>query len=74
MKERFAVDVRFEEVDLYGLVDGERDAAIDAITSGLEMPLVIVADKVVYAGNLDVDRIADALQSAGALASPKAAR
>ncbi len=26
LKERFALDVRFEEVDLYGLVGGERTA------------------------------------------------
>ena len=64
MKERFAFDVRFEEVDLYGLVGGERDSAIDAITAGLDMPYVLVADMVVCAGDLDIDRIADALRNA----------
>ena len=64
MKERFALDVRFEEVDLYGLLGGERDAALDAITTGREMPLLIAADQVVCAGNLDIDRIADALRDA----------
>jgi len=64
LKERFALDVRFEEVDLYGLLGGERDAAIDAIAAGLEMPLAIVADKVICEGDLDIDRIADALRDA----------
>lgn len=62
--ERFALDVRFEQADLYGLVGGERDSAIDAITAGLDMPLVLVTDKVICAGDLDIDRIADELRNA----------
>ncbi len=64
MRERFAFDVRFEEVDLYGLAGGARDSAIDAITAGLDMPYVLVADKVICSGDLDIDRIADALRNA----------
>jgi hypothetical protein len=64
LKERLAFDVCFEEVDLYGLVGGERDSAIDAIAAGLEMPYVLVAEKVICAGDLDIDRIADALRNA----------
>ena len=64
MRERFAFDVRFEEEDLYGLAGGARDSAIDAITAGLDMPYVLVADKVICAGDLDIDRIADALRNA----------
>jgi hypothetical protein len=64
LRERFAFEVRFEEVDLYGLVAAERDSAIDAITAGLDMPYVLVADKVICAGDLEIDRIADALRNA----------
>lgn len=63
MKDRFALDVCFEVADLYGLVAGERDAAIHAITAGRDMPYVLVADTVVCAGDLDVDRIAEALRT-----------
>jgi hypothetical protein len=46
------------------LVAAERDSAIDAITAGLDMPYVLLADKVICAGDLDIDRIADALRNA----------
>lgn len=62
MKERLGLDVRVEEADLFGLLGAERDAAVDALTAGLEMPFVLFADKVVCVGDLDMDRIADALR------------
>jgi hypothetical protein len=64
LKDRFALDVCFEVAGLYGLVGGERHSAIDAIAAGRDMPYVLVADAVVCAGDLDIDRIADALRSA----------
>ena len=64
MREHFAFDVHFEQADLFGLIGGERDAAIDAITAGLEMPYVLIGDEVVCAGDLDADRIAAALRGA----------
>jgi hypothetical protein len=53
-----------EEADLFGLVGGERASAIEAIAAGRDMPFVLVADRVVCAGDLDVELIAAALRSA----------
>jgi ABC-type microcin C transport system duplicated ATPase subunit YejF len=64
LKDRFALDVRFEVADLYGLVGGERDAAVHAIAAGRDMPYVLVADEVICAGDLDIDRVAEALRNA----------
>ena len=55
-------DVRLKEVGLYELIGAERDAVLDALTSGEELPYVLVADKVVCTGGFNLARIADSLQ------------
>ena len=54
--------VRFEEADLYGLVDPERSVAIDALSAGKEFPFVIVGDTLACSGELDVAAISEALR------------
>jgi len=61
IRERLALDVHFVEVDLCGLIGSERDAALDALTTGEELPFVIAGDKVICTGKLDVVLIADSL-------------
>jgi hypothetical protein len=59
-------EVRIEEADLYALVGSERDAAIDALVAGRDLPIIIVAGEVSCAGDLDVARILDALTTEAA--------
>ena len=59
--QRVGRDVSIEEADLYSLVGSERDAAIDALVAGLDTPLLMVAGRVVCAGDLDVGKVGDAL-------------
>jgi hypothetical protein len=57
--------VRFEETDLYQLNGIQRAAAINALVSGAALPFVIVDDRVVCAGGLDLEVLATALGQAG---------
>ena len=59
--ERVGRDVSIQEADLYALVGAERDAAIDALVAGLDTPLMMVAGRVMCAGELDLDKVRDAL-------------
>jgi len=57
--------VRFEETDLYQLNGLQRTAAINALVSGAALPFVIVEDRIVCTGGLDLDVIATALAQTG---------
>ena len=61
MNERTARPVRVVETSLYHLSGDERGAAIDALSSGAELPLVIAGGRVVCTGALDVEAIARVL-------------
>jgi hypothetical protein len=58
--------VRVEGVDLLGLVGLEREAAIDALAAGSELPLVIVGGTVVCAGEIDITAIGRLLKGESA--------
>ena len=49
------------EVDLYSLVDADRDAALDAVVAGLESPFVLIDGQLVCSGAIDADAVLDAL-------------
>ena len=49
------------EVDLYSLVDADRDAALDAVVAGLESPFVLVDGELVCSGVIDPGAVLDAL-------------
>lgn len=57
--------MRFEETDLYQLNGLQRTAAINALVSGAALPFVIVEDRIVCTGGLDLDVIATALAQTG---------
>ena len=57
--------MRFEETDLYQLNGVQRAAAINALVSGAALPFVIVNERVVCAGSLDMEFVAAALERAG---------
>lgn len=59
MNETSAVAIRFEEADLLGLVGPEREAAMDALAVGKELPFAIVGGIVVCTGELDILAIAE---------------
>ncbi|PKQ17008.1 MAG: hypothetical protein CVT67_02370 [Actinobacteria bacterium HGW-Actinobacteria-7] len=61
LKDRVGYEILFEEADLWGLVGAEREAAIDALAAGHELPFVLVADHVVATGQLDAEKIEVAL-------------
>lgn len=61
LNERTTQPVRVVETSLYHLDGVERGAAIDALSSGAELPLVIADGRVVCTGALDVEAIAAAL-------------
>ncbi|MHB1135542.1 MAG: hypothetical protein ACYCXR_06915 [Coriobacteriia bacterium] len=61
MNERTTQPVRVVEMSLYHLAGAERGAAIDALSSGAELPLVIADGRVVCTGALDFEAIASAL-------------
>jgi hypothetical protein len=56
--------VRFEETDLNQLSGLQRAAAINALVSGAALPFVIVGERVVCAGSLDLEVVAAALGQA----------
>ncbi len=56
--------VRFEETDLYQLNGVQRAAAITALVSGAALPFIIVDERVVCAGSLDLEAVATALMQA----------
>lgn len=62
LRERLAAPVRFEEVELYRLEGPDRTAAIDAMVSGAELPLVIVRERVVCTGSPDAVAIETAIR------------
>lgn len=64
VKDRVACEIRFEEVDLYMLAGEEKDAALDALATGAELPFVIVDGKVACAGPLDAEPVSDAVRLA----------
>lgn len=53
--------MRLEETDLYQLNGMQRAAAINALVSGAALPFVIVDERVVCAGSLDLEVVATAL-------------
>lgn len=64
LNERTPQPVRVVETSLYHLEGPERGAAIDALSGGAELPLVIAGGRVVCTGELDVEAIAAALPEA----------
>ena len=62
LKDRVPCKVRFEEADLYELVDEQRSVAVDAVVAGNELPFLLVGDKLVCAGGLDIESLVLALQ------------
>lgn len=59
--------IRFEETDLCTCIGPERDAAIDALSTGKEFPLVIIGETLVCAGELDLSAIVEAVERSFAL-------
>ena len=57
--------MRFEETDLYQLNGMQRAAAINALVSGAALPFIIVGERVVCTGSLDLEVIAAALAQSG---------
>lgn len=53
--------MRLEETDLYQLNGIERAAAINALVSGAALPFIIVDERVVCTGSLDLEVVATAL-------------
>ncbi|MEL7667017.1 MAG: hypothetical protein AAGU73_02290 [Actinomycetota bacterium] len=62
MSGRTARPVHVVETSLYHLQGAERSAAIDALSGGSELPLVIASGRVVCAGVLDAELIVRALE------------
>lgn len=63
MRSRFGADVTFVERDLFGLVDAERTAALDALTRGDALPFAILDGEVISAGVLDAEILWGAIES-----------
>lgn len=64
LNERTGRPIRVVETSLYHLAGTERGAAIDALSGGAELPLVIAGGRVVCTGALDVEAIASILPEA----------
>ena len=62
MAGRFDRAIRFAEADLLGLAGAQRSAALNALTTGGELPLTIIEDEVVSTGRFDPDTIARAIE------------
>lgn len=58
------------EVELQQLIGAPRDVAFDAVVAGKPSPFVIVGDRLICAGAIDVDAVLEAMgyAPAGALA------
>lgn len=65
MNERAAQPVLVVETSLYHLAGAERDAAIDALVGGAELPLVLVGDRVACTGSFDLDAVHAAIRELG---------
>ena len=50
--------VRFEEIDLYRLQDGQRNAVLDVLVTGAPLPVLLLGDRVVGMGEFDADAVA----------------
>lgn len=65
LNERAPQPVVVAETSLYHLAGAERDAAIDALVGGAELPLVLVGDRVACTGSFDLDAIHAAIRELG---------
>jgi hypothetical protein len=60
------VEFELREGDLYSIAKDERDALLDAMAGGADFPFVLVDGKVVHAGDLSLEPIAEALRDRAA--------
>lgn len=58
--------VHVEEADILGLMGAEREAAVIALSSGAEFPLVIIDGVLACHGSLDADAIAEVIRGKSA--------
>lgn len=61
LSESLGRSVRVIEADLFGLAGEARNSALDALTSGADMPFVIVHEQVVHTGELDLRSVVDTI-------------
>jgi hypothetical protein len=54
-------DVSVMSVDLSELAEDEREAAVDALVAGLPSPFVVLGDRLICSGLVDVPAIIEAL-------------
>jgi uncharacterized membrane protein len=66
LTQRLGRPVQIVERDLFGLTGGARDRVLDAMTAGHDMPFVVVNDRVVHTGGLDVSSVSEAIARNGA--------
>ncbi len=66
VQESTGVSVTVEEADLFALTGADREAALSGLTSGLELPFVIVEGVLACSGDFDLERIEQAVGARGA--------
>jgi hypothetical protein len=64
LADHFGYGFSVVSTDLYGLEDGERNVAIDAVVAGKQSPFVLVGDQLVCAGSVELPAILEALAPA----------
>lgn len=61
MRKLVDADFRFEETDVFRIDGFERDAVLEALAAGEELPIAVLGGRVCCSGGLDAEAIAAAL-------------